>query len=187
MSEMFYIAGKAAAGKTTLVRGALQVYNDKLKYLTTYTTRAPRGRPEDEPEYVFVTRDEYERKRASSKQWDHGEYYNNWYGSDVEAARQTLEAGTSLIVTTMPDVQAINEMAAMYGVEPLIIYVNTARYVRMGRLAGRTALSEIARINKDDQLTAFTQLANRTFEPENILQNDISAFNQLIGEYIYGK
>ena len=187
MARMIYVAGEAGAGKTTLVHGALQAHPDRLSYLTTYTTRPPRGKPEDEPGYVFVTKDGYTQLREASEQWDHGEYYGNWYGADVAAAHRTLEAGTSLIVTTMPDVAAINEMAKIYGVDLLTIYIKTAREVRAQRLVGRIALSEIARITEDDQLADFAQFANRTFEPANVLDQDIRDFSQLIGECIDGQ
>lgn len=187
MSRMIYVAGEAGAGKTTLVRGALQMHSDKLQYLTTYTTRPPRGKPEDELGYVFVARNEYEQIRNASKRWDHGEFYGNWYGADVAAAHRTLESGKSLIVTTMPDVQTISEMAQTYGIEPLTIYIKTARDVRARRLLGRVALNEIARINEDDGLVGFAQFANRVFEPVNVVEQDIHDFSQIIGECIDGK
>jgi len=66
MPSMICVAGEAGAGKTTLVRGVLSAYPQSLEYLTTYTTRPPRGNPLEELGYIFVTKEEYEQLRRQS-------------------------------------------------------------------------------------------------------------------------
>ena len=185
MKRLFCVAGEAGAGKTTLTRAALKAYPDHLRYLTTYTTRDPRQQPEDEPEYIFVSREEYEQLRRTSTKWDHGEFYGNWYGSDVSAAQLELETGRSLIVTTPPSIEVVHEMAQLYEVNPLTIYVKACRQVRQKRLMARMAIDQIARLVEDDGMTGFERDASRVFEPMGVIEQDVQDFNDMIGEYIH--
>lgn len=186
MPKMFFVAGEAGAGKTTLIRGALEEYPDDLQYLRTYTTRPPREA--HEPEYVFVGRGQYGALRAASRQWDHGEYYGNYYGCDVASANEILRSGTSLIISTMPDVVALDAMKALYvDADPYTLYIKTERQLRAARLAGRGIVAETARLEVDDTLfVEFEAAADLVFEAPGEIEESRIAFNKIVGELIYG-
>ena len=185
MPRMFFVAGEAGAGKTTLIRGALEEYPDDLQYLQTYTTRPPREA--HEPEYVFVDRSQYDVLRAASGQWDHGVYYDNSYGCDVAAANETLRSGTSLIVSTMPDLAVLDTMKALYSdADPCTMYIKSERRLRAARLAGRGVVAETARLEVDDGLSAeFEAAVDLVFEAPGNIGASRAAFNKIVGELIY--
>lgn len=186
MPKIFFVAGEAGAGKTTLIRGALKEYPDDLRYLQTYTTRPPREA--HEPEYVFVGRSQYDALREASSQWDHGEYYGNYYGCDVASANETLRSGTSLIVSTMADVAALDAMKALYAdADPYTMYIKAERQLRAARLAGRGILAETSRLEVDDILAAeFGEAADLVFEAPGGIEESKIAFNKIVGELIHG-
>jgi len=191
MSKMFLIAGEAGAGKTTLIRGALDAYPNDLRYLRTHTTRSPRPTPEAEPEYVFVDRGEYGRRRKASKKWDHDEFYGEYYGSDIAVAHGTLRTGTSLIVSTMADLAVVDTMRELYGeaADMVTVYVRTSRDLRMSRLAARAATVEATRVATDDtftgQLESAVGVTDAVFMPSNDITQSSNIFNQLIAGYLY--
>lgn len=186
MAKMLYVAGEAGAGKTTLIRGALEAYPDDLQYLRTYTTRPQRE--DHEPEYVFVDQAQYNDLRMATPQWDHDEFYGNYYGCDVSAANATLRGGTSLIVSAMPDRAVLEAMKSLYtDAESYTVYVRTERELRAARLAGRRVVSETARILVDDTLPVdFDVTADLVFEAPGGIEESKIAFNKIVGELIYG-
>lgn len=88
------ITGPSGVGKTTLLHNLLKEI-PKGRTLTSYTTRAPR--PSDEPgEYVYISREEFEKISQSGAFLWEARTYKNLYGTkkeDVDRALENKEGG----------------------------------------------------------------------------------------------
>jgi guanylate kinase len=134
--KLILLAGFSGAGKTTMAASALKQI-PRLEYLMTYTTRPPRSDKEVKVsiEYIFVSRERYAQLRLK-KAWNHGEYDNEYYGADVEYIRGKLSDGINIICCIAPDIPTIKRHSEMYGVKPVIVWLNTSLDVANNRIIG---------------------------------------------------
>jgi guanylate kinase len=81
--KVILVAGLHGAGKSTLIRAALEKLPE-LSNIKTYTTREPRQseREHGSQEYIFVNQAEYDRLKKKPG-WDHSERRGTCYGSDA--------------------------------------------------------------------------------------------------------
>lgn len=175
--KLLFISGLSGSGKTTLIGAALRVVPG-LSYLHTVTTRPPREGEQKSFEYDFVSREAYQQLRQRSKQWDHTAYKGNWYGADVAAARELLGRGQHVICSVAPDDQVIHNMARLYGVPPLTIWVDTPTQVARERIA-----HDVERSGRNEDANARSGFV-RIFLPQGNLERDKTAFIELIEELL---
>src|SRR5690349_4251804 len=102
VGSLIFVSGVSGAGKTTLIRHALKAIPN-LEYLKTVTTRPKRADEDDKPEYEFVNDFQYEKRRLTSRNWDHADYNGFKYGADVDSVRRQLNSGVNIICSVMPD------------------------------------------------------------------------------------
>ncbi len=171
VGKLIFVSGLSGSGKTTLITRALEHLPD-VKYLKTYTTRPKRTTETNSIEYVFVSDSEYEKLKAASKSWDHTDYVGYKYGADVDQIKADLANGTSVICSVVPNMNEIKRMAALYGQEPILIWIDTPPHVAKQRLAGDAARK--ARIEDD----SIRQHFNVLFRPTGNLEEDASRFTQ---------
>ena len=83
---LFIISAPSGSGKSTLV-SELRKQVGGVDFSISWTTRHPRGSEENGREYLFTTREEFERTVAEGKFLEHAEVFGNYYGT----ARQSLD------------------------------------------------------------------------------------------------
>ena len=170
---LIFVSGLSGAGKTTLIRAAMEQISD-LSYLRTVTTRPPRQGETNGIEYQFVTESEYEAARAGSAQWDHSEYQGYKYGADVAEIKACILAGGNVICSIAPSAEILAQMKHLFGAESATVWIDTPAAIANARIASdalRSARSEDTSLRENMQYV---------FTPVNQLANDISAFITLI-------
>lgn len=95
--RLIVVSGPSGAGKSTLIRESLEAVPE-LAYSVSATTRA--ARPGEVPgrDYVFLSREEFERWISEGKFLEWAEYSHNLYGTPEEKVEELLEAGRSVIL-----------------------------------------------------------------------------------------
>lgn len=83
---LFIISAPSGSGKSTLV-SELRKQVSGVDFSVSWTTRSPRGSEENDREYHFTTREEFERMRDAGMFLEYAEVFGNYYGT----ARQSLE------------------------------------------------------------------------------------------------
>ena len=86
---LIVISAPSGAGKTTLVRKALNSRND-LAFSISYTTRRSRAREKDGIDYCFVTENEFQDMISRDEFLEYAQVFDHWYGTSrnsVEALR----------------------------------------------------------------------------------------------------
>ncbi|NPB07323.1 MAG: guanylate kinase [Aquificae bacterium] len=96
--KVFILSAPSGTGKTTVAKKILSELQDVEK-VVTYTTRPPRPGEESGVDYVFVSREEFEKKVSENFFLEYANVYGNYYGTpkpDVE--RITSQGKDALLV-----------------------------------------------------------------------------------------
>ena len=94
---MIVVSGPSGAGKSTLIREALDAVPG-LAYSVSATTRASREGEVDSRDYIFLTREEFEKwiREGCFLEW--AEYSGNLYGTPEQRVEEFLSKGLSVIL-----------------------------------------------------------------------------------------
>ncbi|MDQ4126944.1 MAG: guanylate kinase [Actinomycetota bacterium] len=95
--RLIVVSGPSGAGKSTLIREALEAV-PKLAYSVSATTRRPRPGEVDGRDYVFLSREEFERWIAEGRFLEWAAYSGNLYGTPEQKVEELLDAGRSVIL-----------------------------------------------------------------------------------------
>ncbi len=94
--RLIVVSGPSGAGKSTLIREALAV--PELAYSVSATTRAPREGEVDGREYLFISREEFERWISEGRFLEWAEYSGNLYGTPEHPVEEFMDRGLSVVL-----------------------------------------------------------------------------------------
>ena len=95
--KLIVVSGPSGAGKSTLIRQALAAVPE-LAYSVSATTRAPRKGEVDGRDYVFLSREKFERWIEEGRFLEWAEYSGNLYGTPEQKVEELLDEGRSVIL-----------------------------------------------------------------------------------------
>ncbi len=95
--RLIVVSGPSGAGKSTLIRAALEEVPE-LAYSVSATTRDPRPGEVDGRDYLFLSREKFERWIAEDRFLEWAEYSGNLYGTPEQKVEEFLDAGRSVIL-----------------------------------------------------------------------------------------
>lgn len=95
--KLIVVSGPSGAGKSTLIRQALEAVPE-LAYSVSATTRAPREGEVDGRDYIFLSRERFERWIEEGRFLEWAEYSGNLYGTPEEKVEEYLDEGRSVIL-----------------------------------------------------------------------------------------
>jgi guanylate kinase len=109
--HLFIISAPSGAGKTTLVKAALEQFTDML-YSISYTTRKPRADEQNGVDYHFVSKQDFKKgiKKGHWAEW--AEVYGNYYGTSAEFLEKSLSSGYDILLDI--DVQGTLQILKHY-------------------------------------------------------------------------
>lgn len=97
MSSVFVISAPSGSGKSTLVARLMREIGS-LHFSISYTTRAPRGQERDGEQYVFLTREDFERRVERGEFLEYAEVFGNYYGTHRSQLEEAGAKGYDLLV-----------------------------------------------------------------------------------------
>jgi guanylate kinase len=95
--RLIVVSGPSGAGKSTLIREALDAVPE-LAYSVSATTREPREGEVNGHDYIFLSREEFEKWIAEGRFLEWAEYSGNLYGTPEQPVEELLESGRSAIL-----------------------------------------------------------------------------------------
>ncbi len=95
--RLIVVSGPSGAGKSTLIRAALDTIPE-LAYSVSATTRAPREGEVDGRDYIFLSREEFEKRISEGGFLEWAEYSGNLYGTPEQHVEEYLRSGLSVIL-----------------------------------------------------------------------------------------
>ncbi|WP_313375800.1 guanylate kinase [Chishuiella sp.] len=139
--KLIVFSAPSGAGKTTLVRHALENLND-LKFSISCTTREKREGEEHGKDYYFLNPEEFKTKIANDEFVEHEEVYrDNFYGTLKSEVDRIISEGNSVVFDI--DVIGALNIKKIYGDECLTVFVNPPSLeILKHRLISRNTESE---------------------------------------------
>jgi guanylate kinase len=95
--RLIVVSGPSGAGKSTLIRASLEEVPE-LAYSVSATTRRPRPGEVDGIDYIFLSRQEFERWVQEGRFLEWAEYSGNLYGTPERKVEEFLDEGKSVIL-----------------------------------------------------------------------------------------
>lgn len=95
--RLVIVSGPSGAGKSTLIRASLEAVPE-LAYSVSATTRKPREGEVDGRDYIFLSREEFEKWIDEGRFLEWAEYSGNLYGTPEQKVEEFLDRGRSVIL-----------------------------------------------------------------------------------------
>ena len=121
------ISAPSGAGKTTLVQRLMQEF-PQFGYSVSCTTRQPRQGEVDGKDYIFLSREEFELRRAQGHFAEWAEVHGNLYGTPLAPVKNSLQNGQDVLFDI--DVQGAAQMKLSLA-EAVFVFV-LPQYGRVG-------------------------------------------------------
>src|SRR3989338_2709281 len=98
IAKLFVVSAPSGAGKTTLVKAALEHLCKKfpIKRVITYTTRPARAGEMDGEHYYFISVNDFKQKVTEGFFLEWSSWYDHYYGSPVSIIEE-IKKGTSFV------------------------------------------------------------------------------------------
>jgi guanylate kinase len=94
---IFIVSAPSGSGKSTLTNEVRRIV-PRLDFSVSYTTRPPRGSEQSGREYVFVSREEFERMIREDEFLEYAEVFGNYYGTARRFLREATARGHDLLL-----------------------------------------------------------------------------------------
>ena len=128
------LSSPSGGGKTTIARMMLERRPD-VGYSVSCTTRSPRPGERDGQDYYFLSKDEFEARRARDEFAEHAVVHGHLYGTLRQEVMQVLESGKHVIMDI--DVQGARQFSRAFPESVLVFLLPPSTDVLIGRLRAR--------------------------------------------------
>lgn len=180
-SSLFILTGLSGAGKTTIAEALMRDEALSLSRFVTTTTRAMRPNEENGVHYWFLSREEFEAKRAQDGFYEWAEVYGNLYGPSKAEMERLIATGKPILIVM--DVQGAKTLKTLHP-DAHVIFLTASREDLLRRLQARgSAAEEVEKRMKhiDEELSyegiADALIQNKDGDLTNTLEN-VRAFIQ---------
>jgi guanylate kinase len=119
-SKLIVISAPSGAGKTTLCHRLLSDFPELVLSISS-TTRAPRGAEKHGIEYLFLSKDEFERQIRAGRFAEWAEVHGNFYGTSKDVIEKAFGAGKSVLLDI--DVQGAASLRHAYPRQSCTIFI----------------------------------------------------------------
>lgn len=136
---MFIVSAPSGAGKTSLVRRAIEDLSE-LTVAISHTTREQRPGEEAGEHYHFVSREQFEQMIDSDQFLEYADVFGNYYGTSMEAVNSALSRGLDVILEI--DWQGAAQVRQKLSEVVSIFILPPSRTTLIDRLRGRGQDSE---------------------------------------------
>lgn len=154
--RLIVVSGPSGAGKSTLIREALESL-PRLAYSVSATTREPREGEVDGRDYIFLTREEFERRIEEGYFLEWAEYSGNLYGTPSDRVDEMLDDGLSVVLEI--ELQGARQVREKRPDAVMVFVRAPSLEETRRRLAGRATESEEAMRRR--MTTAIKEMAAR--------------------------
>jgi guanylate kinase len=169
---LFIVSGPSGSGKTTLVERLLQTpLKRPLTKPVSFTSRSARHNEKNGEDYFFISREEFEKKRAANELLEWTEFLGSFYGTPRKQVEKALEEGRDLIFCL--DIRGALYLKEKYKDKVVLIFIVPPSLEELRRrIIQRSHLTQEAEIQKrleeaKRELT-FTRQYDHVIANENI-------------------
>ncbi len=98
---LLVISGPSGAGKGTICKELLRDCPE-IYLSTSVTSRSPRGNEQEGKEYLFASRDRFEKMIAGEEFLEWAQVYGNYYGTPRRLVEEKIQSGQDVILEIDP-------------------------------------------------------------------------------------
>lgn len=109
--NLIVISGPSGVGKDSVIHRILEL-DPSISLSISCTTRRLRENEQNGCDYVFITKEEFEKKIDNSEFLEYAEYCGNYYGTLKQPIEKCLAAGKSIILKI--DVQGAEKIKSNF-------------------------------------------------------------------------
>jgi len=131
---LIVVSGPSGSGKGTLCQMLRKELPD-LVYSISLTTRHPRPNEKNGVDYIFVSRDEFQKHIAAGDFLEWAEVYGNYYGTLRSTVEENLKAGKDVLLEL--DIQGGQQVKKIYPDAVLIFIMPPSLDELSKRIIGR--------------------------------------------------
>jgi guanylate kinase len=185
------LSAPSGAGKTTIARRVMELRND-VGLSVSATTRARRAHEVDGRDYVFLTDDEFRRRRAAGEFAECAEVHGRWYGTLRTAMEQVLASGRHVLMAI--DVQGARACFRAFPNSVRVFVLPPSVEVMVARLRARntesedsietrlqTALTEVEAVSEYDYVVVNDQLDTAAAQVSAIVEAEMARYTRAHG------
>ena len=178
--KLVVISGPSGVGKGTIVKRLLDIDKD-ITVSISATTRNMRPGEVDGKDYIFMTKDKFEKEIANNSFVEYAQYSGNYYGTLISTVKNILNEGKILILEI--DVQGAFQIKEKFSDAKLIFIAPPSVEELKKRLIGRNTEAieviekrmaqvdrEISSSNKFDSIVINDDLEVATSEIYNLIK-----------------
>ncbi len=137
--KLIVISGPSGAGKTSICNKLLEMLPN-ARWSVSATTRPQRGGEVDGESYVFLSREEFLRRKNNGEFLETADYLGQLYGTPLAPIRQAVEGGEYIILEI--EVQGGKQVAEKMPESIRIFVLPPTMETLKARLAGRKTESQ---------------------------------------------
>ncbi|MBC8455925.1 guanylate kinase [bacterium] len=115
------IAAPSGAGKTSVCRGLLNV-GENFVFSVSFTTRTKRTTEINGDAYFFISKEEFEKKRAENLFIEDEFVHGNWYGTEKAQIDKALRKNKIILLDI--DVKGALAVKKIYGDSAFLVYID---------------------------------------------------------------
>jgi guanylate kinase len=139
---IFILSAPSGAGKTTISRAALKAISG-LEASVSLTTRRPRNGEAEGTDYLFVSEEEFIRRREADELAEWARVFEASYGTPRARLNEAVAAGHDILLDI--DIQGARQIKASYPHDAVTIFVLPPSFHELeGRLRKRATENEAA-------------------------------------------
>jgi guanylate kinase len=139
---IFILSAPSGAGKTTISRAALKAISG-LEASVSLTTRRPRNGEAEGTDYLFVSEEEFIRRREADELAEWARVFEASYGTPRARLNDSIAAGHDILLDI--DIQGARQIKASYPHDAVTIFVLPPSFHELeGRLRKRATENEAA-------------------------------------------
>tara|TARA_B100000073_G_scaffold82617_2_gene63190 strand:- start:353 stop:925 length:573 start_codon:yes stop_codon:yes gene_type:complete len=100
-SNLFIVTAPSGAGKTTLIKKALDYaknIGEEVHLAVSHTTRKPRAGEIDGKDYCFVSEEEFKQSVVNNEYLEHATVHGNLYGTPRNQIENALNRGSKVLL-----------------------------------------------------------------------------------------
>ncbi len=140
--KVLIVSGSAGSGKSTVLTPFKDGGVEPFRFSVSATTRTPRAGEIDGRDYLFVSKDEFERMIENGELLEHAVFNKNYYGTPKAPVEKLMEEGKVVILEIEVD-GAEQIMSAFRDEDIISVFLSPPDYKTLEtRLRGRGTNTE---------------------------------------------
>ena len=174
------ISAPSGAGKTTPVQRLLREF-PQFGYSISCTTRQPRQGEVDGKDYVFLSREEFELRRAQGYFAEWAEVHGNLYGTPLAPVKESLQRGQDVLFDI--DVQGAAQLKLSLA-EAVFIFILPPSMTELERRLRSRALDDEATIERRMTNARQEMRESRWYDALVVNDNLDTAYDELRSVFV---